>query len=259
MVGHAGAEEEEEEDDDDDAAASIASDREHSDDDADGPGRTLFSRPIGFGESKERAKVEFDKPYSSHTRVYKGHCNLRTVKDVNFYGLNDEYVVSGSDSGHIFIWDRKTTQLVNILDGDGEIVNVVTGHPYEPMIAASGIDSTIKIFSPDERLQEEARHGINIARPSDATSTHSSLRYGLPRRRQAQPIDPLPDGSPTGLTSKKRMAQCYEITSKNDIDRRDRIGEPDIARAMLARFAARLHQGTGPGEVVIIDDQCSVM
>lgn len=29
-------------------------------------------------------------------------------------------------------------------------------------------------------------------------------------------------------------------------------------RAMLARFAARLHQGTGPGEVVIIDDQCSV-
>lgn len=25
------------------------------------------------------------------------------VKDVNFYGLNDEYVVSGSDCGHLFI------------------------------------------------------------------------------------------------------------------------------------------------------------
>ena len=37
-------------------------------------------------------------------------------------------------------------EIVNILEGDGETVNVVQGHPYEPMIACSGIDSTVKIF-----------------------------------------------------------------------------------------------------------------
>jgi nuclear receptor interaction protein len=54
------------------------------------------------------------------TRQYRGHCNVKTVKDVNFFGLQDEYVVSGSDSGHLFIWDKKSTQLVNILEGDGK-------------------------------------------------------------------------------------------------------------------------------------------
>ena len=65
------------------------------------------------------------------------------MKDVNFFGLDDEYVVSGSDSGHVFIWDRKTTELLNILEGDGEVVNVVQGHPYEPVLAVSGIDHTV--------------------------------------------------------------------------------------------------------------------
>lgn len=49
------------------------------------------------------------------------------MKDANYFGLQDEYVVSGSDSGHVFIWDKKTTELVNILKGDKEVVNVVQG------------------------------------------------------------------------------------------------------------------------------------
>ena len=74
-----------------------------------------------------RERVEMHVPCSGPVRSYKGHCNVRTVKDVNFFGLQDEYVVSGSDSGHVFIWDKKTTELVNILEGDGEVVNVIQG------------------------------------------------------------------------------------------------------------------------------------
>lgn len=159
--------------------------------------------------------------------MYRGHCNVKTVKDVNFYGLNDEYVVSGSDSGHFMIWDRKTTELVNILQGDGEVVNVVTGHPYEPMIAASGIDSTIKIFSPDQRLQEEARQGINIATPP-AAPMHSSLRLQGPRRRASQAANASPDAAPIGLTSRKAMHKSYEITSQNDVARQDGVGDAYI-------------------------------
>lgn len=53
---------------------------------------------------KRRESVQADVPYSTHSRQYRGHCNVRTVKDCNFFGLQDEYVVSGSDSGHLFIW-----------------------------------------------------------------------------------------------------------------------------------------------------------
>ena len=78
---------------------------------------------------KLREKVENGIPCYSHTRQYRGHCNVKTVKDANFFGLQDEYVVSGSDGGHLFIWDKKTSALVNILEGDNEVVNVVQGKP----------------------------------------------------------------------------------------------------------------------------------
>ena len=76
---------------------------------------------------KLRERVEKEVPCYSHTRQYHGHCNVKTVKDANFFGLQDEYVVSGSDGGHLFIWDKKTSELVNILEGDNEVVNVVQG------------------------------------------------------------------------------------------------------------------------------------
>ena len=83
-----------------------------------------------LSRAARRTRVELGVPCYGAVRSYKGHCNVRTVKDVNFFGLQDEYVVSGSDSGHVFIWDRKTSELVNILEGDGEVVNVVQGMRY---------------------------------------------------------------------------------------------------------------------------------
>ena len=132
-------EEQEIEDEDDDEEESDGDigledeDDEFAHIDEDGLARTLSGRVLwrsDFDRSYLRSRVESDVPCSPHTRVYTGHCNVRTVKDVNFFGKNDEYVVSGSDCGHLFIWDRKTAQLVNILEGDGEVVNVIQGkHP----------------------------------------------------------------------------------------------------------------------------------
>ena len=41
-----------------------------------------------------------------------------TVKGINFYGPKSEYVVSGSDCGHIFLWDKDTSEVVQFLCGD---------------------------------------------------------------------------------------------------------------------------------------------
>jgi nuclear receptor interaction protein len=122
-----------EEDDDEDSDGDIEeeSEEEESGSDDEGLRRTRSGRMLwrsDFGRRRyQRAKVERDIPCAPHTRVYTGHCNVKTVKDVNYFGLQDDYVVSGSDSGHVFIWDRKTAQLMNILEGDGEVVNVIQG------------------------------------------------------------------------------------------------------------------------------------
>ena len=125
---------------------------------------------------RQRRKVNQHIPCIGGDRCYEGAANVRTVKDVNFFGLQDEYVVSGSDCGNFFIWDRRTTERVNILEGDGEVVNVIQGHPYEPMLAVSGIDNTIKIFSPDKRARQAARKGEGVTAAD--SSGFSSLRYG---------------------------------------------------------------------------------
>lgn len=237
-------------DDDDGSSAGVSSDEELADDGDVFIGRYGFGRPRG-------ENVHLDVPCSSHTRVYRGHCNIKTVKDVNYFGLDDGYVVSGSDSGHLFIWDRKTSKLVNILEGDSDVVNVVQGHPYEPTIAVSGIDNTIKIFSPDQRAQDDARRGINILDPDNPANTLGRHISGV-----------------TGLRSRKCMQDSYQITSQNDIDRRGGMSEARITTSMLARLAATLRErhalggglaafagGGGGGEhaTIVLDQNCNVM
>lgn len=64
---------------------------------------------------------------------------------VNFLGPRDEFVVSGSDDGNWFMWRKSTGQLHDILEGDSSVVNVVEGHPHLPLVAVSGIDTTVKV------------------------------------------------------------------------------------------------------------------
>jgi nuclear receptor interaction protein len=240
--------------DDDDDDNENDSNEDSDDDDSD----EFFLRRGRFPNSRHGDKVEIQAPCGTHENVYKGHCNVKTVKDVNYYGLDDEYVISGSDSGHIFIWDRKTAKLVNILEGDGEVVNVVQGHPYEPTLACSGIDNTIKIFSPDRRLQYDARHGINILNPDHPANMFAS-----------RPGNSAGSSQVFGLRSCKRMKDSYQIMSQNDAERQGGMSEAYITRSMLSRLAATLRQrhtmphanpGTdSDGATIVLDENCTVM
>jgi WD40 repeat protein len=65
--------------------------------------------------------------------------------EVNFLGPNDELIASGSDDGNFFLWNKSTGKLHGIYEGDGSIVNVIEQHPSLPLIAVSGIDTTVKV------------------------------------------------------------------------------------------------------------------
>ena len=68
------------------------------------------------------------------------------MKEAAFWGC--DYVMSGSDCGHIFIWNKSTGELVNLLQGDRRVVNCLQPHPEFPILASSGIDYDIKIWAP---------------------------------------------------------------------------------------------------------------
>lgn len=79
---------------------------------------------------------------------YKGHRNCETVKGVNFFGPKCEYVVSGSDCGRIFIWNKKGGELVRVMEADKDVVNCVESHPHATVLASSGIEHDIKMWIP---------------------------------------------------------------------------------------------------------------
>ena len=68
-------------------------------------------------------------------------------------GSRDEFVISGSDDGRVFIWSRPTGRLVNILTSDGQNLNSVAAHPSMPILASAGSAPTIKLWSPQVLYQ----------------------------------------------------------------------------------------------------------
>ena len=113
---------------------------------------------------------------------WQGHRNSATVKGVNFYGPESQFVISGSDCGNIFLWDKQvinkqttrpkstsqviytfcdgmvwslllitttiahqTEGIVKLMPGDDNgVVNVLEPHPSLPILATSGLDDEVK-------------------------------------------------------------------------------------------------------------------
>ncbi|KAM5221393.1 DDB1- and CUL4-associated factor 8-like [Ctenodactylus gundi] len=86
---------------------------------------------------------------AQYAKRYKGHRNHSTVKGVNFYGPGSEFVMSSSDCGHVFFWEKTSCQIVHFLEADkGSSVNCLDPHPYLPVLATSSLDREIKIWAP---------------------------------------------------------------------------------------------------------------
>ncbi|XP_008463887.2 uncharacterized protein LOC103501905 isoform X2 [Cucumis melo] len=108
----------------------------------------LFQKNMGLGPSPLTVSSENLLRELKRPQVYSGHRNSATVKGVNFFGPNAEYIVSGSDCGHIYIWKKKGAVLVKLMLGDHDVVNHIEPHPHLPILATCGIENNIKIWTP---------------------------------------------------------------------------------------------------------------
>jgi len=85
-----------------------------------------------------------------YTQRYVGAANIATdIKEAIFFGKNGEYIASGSDDGHLFIWDRLTGELLMSRLSDADVVNCVLAHPFLPILVTSGLDDVIRIWGPN--------------------------------------------------------------------------------------------------------------
>ena len=108
----------------------------------------------GYGTRRRNIQLsqwENSAEYQSYdyTHRFTGHSNAHTdIKEANFIGERGEYVAAGSDDGNIFIWEKATGNIVRVLHGDDSIVNCVQWHPMGPLLATSGIASTVQLWEP---------------------------------------------------------------------------------------------------------------
>lgn len=122
-----------------------------------------------------------DAPIVYPSKRFSGHMNVETVKDCGFLGSNDEYVWSGSDCGHFFIWrNDESGELVGIWKGDDSVVNVLAQHPTLPICAVSGIDDTVKLFGPlgSPRMDNESFNRFDQSRTILQRNAEMSNRSG---------------------------------------------------------------------------------
>ncbi|KWU42875.1 WD40 repeat-like protein [Rhodotorula sp. JG-1b] len=113
-------------------------------------------------------------PMVAPWRRYDGHANSQTVKDCNF--VFSDMVVSGSDDGNWFAWDRATAEIIGIFHGDESVVNVMTPHPKLPIVAVSGIDEVVKLFGATS--DPEIIESSNLAKDYDAIKRRNARGEG---------------------------------------------------------------------------------
>lgn len=126
--------------------------------------RARGERASGGGE-----ETEVTVPQAAVRQCYKGHRNARTmIKEACFWG--DTHVMSGSDCGRVFVWERNTGRLVMLWEADRHVVNCLQPHPSLPVLATSGIDYDVKLWAP---LCEESR--FDEAKAKEITQRNEAL------------------------------------------------------------------------------------
>lgn len=116
---------------------------------------------------------------------YVGHCNVGTdIKQASFLGQRGDYIASGSDDGRWFIWEKQTGRLIKMLLGDEAVVNCVQCHPFDCVVATSGIDSTIKIWTPSASVPSIVSGGAAGPDTADVLEAMESNQRKLSRNRE---------------------------------------------------------------------------
>jgi hypothetical protein len=117
---------------------------------SDSRGRSLISQVEELETSAESSPNEIRgrviKPFNE-LATYGAHLNRFTfLKNARYAGPRDEYICTGSDSGHAWVYEKATGAVSSFWLADNSTCNGVIPHPILPVFATYGIDSTAKLW-----------------------------------------------------------------------------------------------------------------
>lgn len=113
------------------------------------------------GQSENESERETDRERESNGIIgrYTGHRNTRTIlKEAAFW--DDKYVLSGSDCGRVFVWDKSTCEVLAALQVDSHTTMSVKPHPFDPVLACSGLDKNVQILEPNFESEGMTREEV---------------------------------------------------------------------------------------------------
>lgn len=87
-------------------------------------------------------------------------------------------MVSGSDCGHIFLWEKSSCQIIQFMEGDkGGVVNCLEPHPHLPVLATSGLDHDVKIWAPTAETSTELTGLKDVIKKNKRERDEDSLHH----------------------------------------------------------------------------------
>ena len=65
-----------------------------------------------------------------------------------FLGHNDQLIGSGSNCGHLFVWEKSSARILLIEEGDlNGTVNFVAQHPHQAKLVSCGMDDQVEYIA----------------------------------------------------------------------------------------------------------------
>ncbi len=132
-------------------------------------GDSIYSFPIDGYNDKSESPQQIGA-----NGIYGGHINSSTfLKNVQFYGPNDEYILTGSDCGYLWIYDTEAGKIdhkneferdvvvVNVLEADNSVCNGSAAHLHDPSIVSYGIGSNCKLWGYGVTNKKNQRSRLN--------------------------------------------------------------------------------------------------
>jgi hypothetical protein len=177
---------------------------------------------------------EIDQPTQSvhETKCFGGHLNRFTfLKNAKYAGPNDEYVVTGSDSGRAWIFRRDTGTVLSLLGADKNTCNGVIPHPTLPYFITYGIESTAKLWRAAPSYKDDSRAGRYQAfREASYTLSPVTSSWSYVENHVKKVTGP-PVMYPDFICSNSERLACQQFHLAHDVAHCDE--SPRIGNALL--------------------------